>query len=246
MRLGALADDDYKNTHTFDVNWEDSDKADMVFFGSNDGIVLGVDGDHSGGPGYDNDELARFVEVSGETQLYEAISRTPAGPTLDDIRSRYWGADFSWMTLHPYAEAGVRVAGETPVIWSIELYITVFRPQGGGVDQTPRKRVASALSAGEIIGFAMGVYDFVSGRGSAVHLQLVPEALADPRSWSCPGHIEFSRRFLSRRAAAAGQPDRTVEITARSSRFHGGESRPRSRWSSPIFSRCTMPRPAQE
>ena len=35
-----------------------------------------------------------------------------------------------WMTLPPYAEAGGSVAGEKPVIWTFELYVTAVRPQG--------------------------------------------------------------------------------------------------------------------
>ena len=107
----VAADDDYKNTHTYDVDWEDSFEHEMVG-NLNDAIRLGVDGDHSGGPGYDNSGLDRLVEVSGETQLYEAISRTPAGPTLDGRRSRHWGEDFSWMTLPPYGGGVDQPRGE--------------------------------------------------------------------------------------------------------------------------------------
>ena len=147
----------------------------VLIGGNNDGIALGVDGDHSGGPGYDFG-LDRLVEASGETQLYEVISRTPVGPILDDLRSRHWSEVFSWMTLPPYAEAGGRVAGETPVIWSIELYITPFDHRGQELT-SPEGSVASDLSAGQIIGFAMGVFD---GDGRESNAQLAPEALVDP------------------------------------------------------------------
>ena len=174
----VAADDVYKNTHTYDVDWIFSYKDDMVN-GPNDSIILGVDGDHSGGPGFVDQSLEtdEVVEASGKTQLYEAISRTPAGPTLDDERSRHWSGVFSWMALPPYAEAGGRVAGETPVIWSIELYITPFDHRGEELT-SPEGSVASDLSAGEIIGFAIGVFD--GDKERAEHLQLVPEALADP------------------------------------------------------------------
>ena len=46
----VAADDDYENTHTYDVDWITSTKSDMG--GGNDSIILGVDGDHSGGPGF--------------------------------------------------------------------------------------------------------------------------------------------------------------------------------------------------
>ena len=149
----VAADDVYRNTHTYDVDWITSTQSAMV--GGNDSIRLGVDGDHSGGPGYDNQELEIFVEASGATQLYEALSRTPAGPTLDAPRSRYWGEVFSWMALPPYAEAGGRVDGETPVIWSIELYITPFDHRGEELTR-PEGSGTSDLSAGRFIGFAMG------------------------------------------------------------------------------------------
>ena len=92
---------------------------------------------------------------------------------------------FSWMTLSPYAEAGGRVAGETPVIWSIELYITPFDHRGEDLT-SPEGSVPSDLSAGEVIGFAMGVFD---GDKLAADLQLVPEALADPDREVFHGHI---------------------------------------------------------
>ena len=98
---------------------------------------------------------------------------------MDGPRSRHWSAVFSSMALPRYSEAGGRVAGETPVIWTIELYITPGDHRGLELT-SPEGSVASDLSAGEIIGFAMGVFDAVKGGGQAVRLQLVPEALADP------------------------------------------------------------------
>ena len=75
------------------------------------------------------------------------------------------------MTLPPYAEAGGSVAGEKPVIWTIELYVTPFDHRE---DLTsPEGSVVSDLSAGQTIGFAMGVYDADEGRGS--NAQLAPE-----------------------------------------------------------------------
>ena len=169
----VAADDSYKNTHTWDVDWIDSFKDEMAN-NRNDAIILGFDGDHSGGPGDDYSGLDRLVEASGETQLYEAISRTPAGPILDGRRSRHWSGVFSWMALPPYAEAGGRVAGETPVIWSIELYITPFDHRGQELT-SPDGSVTSDLSAGQIIGFAMGVFDGDIGGGLGNQQQLAPE-----------------------------------------------------------------------
>ena len=175
----VAADDNYWNTHTYDVDWKTSDEDDMLFGweGGNDCIFLGFDGDHSGGPGLGSGSVLaedRLAEASGLTQLYGAVSRTPTGPTLDDWRTRNWAGVFSWMTLPPYAEAGGIVTGESPVFWSIELYITPFDHRE---DLTsPEGSVTSDLSAGQIIGFAIGVYD--ADQGSIENnQQLAPEVL---------------------------------------------------------------------
>ena len=171
----VAADDSYVNTHTYDVDWIESAEDDMMrgWEGGNDGIVLGVDGDHSGSPGRDLSNPTdgeRFLETSGTAQSYAAISRTPAGPTLDDWQSRYMTKAFSWMTLPPYAVAGGSVVGETPVIWSIELYVTPFDHIE---DLTSSEgSVASDLSAGQIIGFGIGVYDADKGGDNS---ELAPE-----------------------------------------------------------------------
>ena len=174
----VAADDSYLNDHTYDVDWIESSKDDMMSGerGGNDGIVLGVDGDHSGGPALEGVfSTERLVKASGETQHYEAVSRTSGGPILDNWRSRHWSKVFSWMTLPPYAEAGGSVAGERPVIWTIELYVTPFDHRE---DLTsPEGSVVSGLSAGQIIGFAIVVYDADKGMGT--NEQLAPEVQVD-------------------------------------------------------------------
>ena len=176
----AAADDNYWNDHTYDVdNWSESSEDDMLsgWDGGNDGIALGVDGDHSGGPALEGVfTTERLVKASGETQQYEAVSRTPVGPILDNRRSRHWSKVFSWMTLPPYAEAGGSVAGERPVIWTIELYVTPFDHREGLT--SPEGSVASDLSAGQTIGFAIGVYDADLGNIEYVKT-FAPEAHVD-------------------------------------------------------------------
>ena len=173
----VAADDSYVNTHTYDVDsWSKSSEDNMLsgWDSGNDGIALGVDGDHSGGPALEGVVTTeRLVKASGETQQYTAISRTPVGPTLDNRKSREWSKVFSWMTLPPYAEAGGSVAGERPVIWTIELYVTPFDHRE---DLTsPEGSVVSGLSAGQIIGFTIGVYDADLGDHHEQIAQLAPE-----------------------------------------------------------------------
>ena len=144
------SDDVYKNTH--DYNSQDGIQW-------NDGILLAIDGDHSGGAGCSPDcSEEDWLEIRGQTQYYEAIARTVSGPTLDDVGTRYRTGTFPWSVLPPYAEAGGDVAGENPVISVIEVYITPFDRWGGTWD-SPDDKVVSDLTAGQVIGFAMTVFD---------------------------------------------------------------------------------------
>ena len=175
----VAADDSYWNTHTYDVEWGVSREDDMMsgWNGGNDGIVLGVDGDHSGGPGFGGRVgRDRIAESSGNAQGYHAISRTPAGPILDDPKSRHNSLVFSWMTLPPYAEAVGNVVGEGPVIWSIELYVTPFDHRESLT--SPEGSVVSDLSAGQTIGFTIGVYENDAGDPHDQLAELSPEAHA--------------------------------------------------------------------
>ena len=126
----VAADDSYWNTFTYT---ESSGPDNMMsgWRGGNDGIVLGVDGDHSGGPGFAGwTGRDRIAESSGNAQAYHAISRTPTGPILDDPKSRHRTKVFSWMTLPPYAEAAGAVVGEAPIFWSNRAVRHAVRPQG--------------------------------------------------------------------------------------------------------------------
>ena len=146
----VASDDVYKNTHDYGsqdgIQW-------------NDGILLAIDGDHSGGAGCSSScSEEDWLEIRGQTQYYEAIARTASGPTLDDVGTRYRIGTFPWTVLPPYGEGGGSVAGEAPVISVIELYITPFDRWGGTWNSTEDK-VVSDLTAGQVIGLAMMVYD---------------------------------------------------------------------------------------
>ncbi len=172
----VAADDSYWNT----FSWEGSGTPGNMmagYRGGNDGIALGVDGDHSGGPGFAGwMGRDRIAESRGNAQAYHAISRTPDGPILDDPKSRHVGGVSSWMTLPPYAEAAGAVVGEAPVFWSIELYVTPFDHREDLI--SPEGSVVSDLSAGQIIGFAIGVYENDAGDPHEQLAVLAPEAHA--------------------------------------------------------------------
>ena len=146
----VASDDVYKNTHDYSAQ-------DGILW--SDGILVAIDGDHSGGAGCSPDcSEEDLLEIRGQTQYYEAISRTVSGPILDDIGTRYRTGTFPWTVLPPYGDGGGGVAGEAPVISVIELYITPFDLWGGTWDN-PEDKVVSDLTAGQVIGLAMMVYD---------------------------------------------------------------------------------------
>ena len=175
----VASDDRYRNTH--DYSSDDPLERDLV--GDNDALILGIDGDHSGGAGLPiratENTIENAVKHSGETQHYAAISRTN-GPNLGRAGKRLFKA-FSWRTLPPYADAGGGVAGEAPVIWVIELYVTPF-DHGGEPWDSPEGSEVSDLAAGQFIGFALGVQDFDSGSttiggGEFDMTEWIPEAM---------------------------------------------------------------------
>ena len=154
------SDDVYRNTQDFSVDWIPSLKDDFVW-GQNDCIALAIDSNHSGGAGLPpggESPSEDLLRASGETQYYEAIARTSGGPTLDDSWTRYGTGTFAWPTLPPFGEAGGGVAGESPTISVIELYVTPFDRWGDAWD-SPEGSVVSTLRADQIIGFSIGVLD---------------------------------------------------------------------------------------
>ena len=146
----VASDDVYKNNH---------DYSSSPYLHENDSIMLAIDGDHSGGRGGDsNTPLEEAIEIHGQAPSYQAISRTASGPTLNDVSYRVQIGQASWTTLPPYAEGGGGVAGEAPVIWVIELYVTPF-DRWGETWESPEGSVVSPIAAGQVIGFAMVVLD---------------------------------------------------------------------------------------
>ena len=151
----VASDDSYKNTHDHTL-----DEGIRV----NDSISVAIDGDHSGGAGcgLSNCSEEDWLDAHGQTQYYDAIARTPNGPTLEDPTPKFFfqteTEEFAWTTLPPYAEGGGGVAGEMPFISVIELYVTPFDRRTGNWD-SPEEIVVSDLADDQVIGFAFAVFD---------------------------------------------------------------------------------------
>ena len=181
------SDDAYKNTH----DWSNSSRELIV---NNDSIQLMIDGDHSGGAGGVNETpLEEWVEIAGRTQRYEAIARTPTGPTLDDAGTRVQSGEYAWTVFPPYGAGGGGVAGENPTIIVIELYVTPFDGWAGW--QSPGEIAVSDLTAGQIVGFAISIRERESPPDSE-WVDWVPEAMQS--GGFTP--LEVFRIFFHRRA----------------------------------------------
>ena len=152
------SDDSYKNTH--DYNGRPGDP-DPRFISVHDSIDLAIDGDHSGGEGYGNfSTLEEAERIAGESQLYQAISRTASGPTLNDPGLLHQTGDFGWTVFPPYGDGGGGVSGENPFISVIELYVSPYDHWEGVRSRPPGEIVFSDLAAGQVIGFALIVNDW--------------------------------------------------------------------------------------
>ena len=238
----VASDDRYQNTHDYS---SDDILSRFMIFGDNDALTLGIDGDHSGGSGLPVSGVpaegvgTAMREQSGETQYYEAISRTN-GPNLVDYTGQVI-EDLSWRGLPPYADAGGGVAGEAPVIWVIELYVTPF-DHGGEPWDSPEGSEVSDLAAGQFIGFAIGVQDFDSGSRATAEFdmtQWVPEGV----EYSANGTFSDIRRhradyFLDGLLLRPARPVPNPKA-ARSSRFPWAGSRPRCGSSHPSAHACS-------
>ena len=150
----VASDDIYKNDHDFNVR--ETSVLDLIDL--NDSITLVIDGDHGGGEGCGLIcEWEEAAEIRSRSQKYDAIARTPDGPTMDDWYTRRLTGEFAWTALPPYGDAGGSVAGENPLISVIELYVTPF--DRWAYDDVEGS-VISDLTAGQVIGFGITVNEY--------------------------------------------------------------------------------------
>lgn len=142
-----------------------------------DSLLLCIDGDHSGLTGYQlaDEPDIRGREVWWESQQYLARASLDGGtPVLEGYFSSLridfdlWEASYEvngdhWMFSPPYGDLGGGVQGEEPTTSAIELYITPYDSElGADSYDNPEEVASSDLKAGEVIGFALIVFDWDS------------------------------------------------------------------------------------
>ena len=135
-------------------------------FTDNDGVILLIDGDHSGPP-YGDQSIELW---NTEAQMYNAIPEVPEGPSIALTSSSEIGRP-GWMLVQPYADAGGHVAGVHPVAWSIEFSVTPFDLIAW--DDPEQSRVSS-LTGDSIVGLGFFVLDHDAADGESVTIHNLP------------------------------------------------------------------------
>ena len=116
-----------------------------------DGLQFYLDGDHSGG------QYAYFDEDQLNMQQAQAYAvYVEPGDAGDPNVSLYFRYESDWHNRPPYADAGGGAAGENPVFWVIEFYVTPFDLL---VWDDPEASAVSGLAAGKRIGLSINVAD---------------------------------------------------------------------------------------
>ncbi len=124
-----------------------------------DCLYAGIDGDHSGGQyrffsGERLQEGLRHAQSYSSPYVYEP--EFSVGMTNDPFGEPY---EFDWAGDPPYAQGGDGAAGEFPVVWVIEFFVTPFVTPFDYLNDDPEGSVASELEGGKVIGFFLAVGD---------------------------------------------------------------------------------------
>ena len=164
-----MIDDEYKNTH----DWSAPGLGNRILL--NDSICLLIDADHSGGKGSRNETpIAEYPIIFGQTQMYDVISQTVSGPAIGTEGPTI--ENQPWHFLPPYADSGGEVAGENPVTWVIEMYVTPQDAWGSSLEET----LFSDLLPRQIIGFAPVIHDADPSENPDDFTQWKPRLIEDP------------------------------------------------------------------
>lgn len=149
-----------------------------------DSAVFMVDGDHSGGKYFFEDEEAALHNQS-QAQSY----RIPIAPGSDSSAVELSGTDATWAVAVPWTDVGRHGEGGGPALRGAELMIT---PWDHLVPDGPSSSVRTKLAAGSIIGIQInfvdidesglieGIYSVGRDLGGASDASLMADAVLIP------------------------------------------------------------------
>ena len=128
-----------------------------------DSVSLEIDGDHDGSIAWGDDFVYdRKGDDSGlidqKAQHYSAVPlrHETSHVGLAYLEDWFEGGE-SWWGYPPYGEGGGSVAGENPVVWVTEFYVTPFDRL---LRREPENSLVSDLGARQTVGFRAFIGDF--------------------------------------------------------------------------------------
>ncbi len=134
-----------------------------------DSVTLMIDGDHDGFPQWDEVNLDEGDDSGKYGQAAQVYSGVPVRREASNVGIPFFETFFegeSWWGYPPYGNGGGSVAGENPVVWVTEFYVTPFDML---IRKEPENSLVSDLGAEQIVGFRVSIGDFdepaISGPG---------------------------------------------------------------------------------
>ena len=125
-----------------------------------DSVTLLIDGDHDGSPQWDKVNLDGGDDSGKHDQAAQVYSGVPVRRETSNVGIPFFETHFegeSWWGYPPYGAGGGSVAGENPVVWVTEFYVTPFDML---IRKEPENSVVSDLGADQIVGFRVLIGDF--------------------------------------------------------------------------------------
>ena len=151
------ADDVFVNSFARQARTQDN--RDM---GRQDYVLLGVDGDHSGGKfvfgsQYFPSTEEWMLQQDQQAQQYSILPEVDDGGSTLEMHGHLFFENYEdWLITPPYADGGGVTFGEKPTIVVTECYVTPFDKL---VWNDPGESLVSELYPGKIIGFCIDVLD---------------------------------------------------------------------------------------
>ena len=125
-----------------------------------DSVTLLIDGDHDGSPQWDRVNLDGGDDSGKHDQAAQGYSGVPVRRETSNVGIPFFETYFegeSWWGYPPYGDGGGSVAGENPVVWVTEFYVTPFDML---IRKEPENSLVSDLGAEQIVGFRVLIGDF--------------------------------------------------------------------------------------